>query len=71
MAYMVADYRVLRKSVHAEVILLRKFLSETGRSRPRPAPLDSSHLACAEAANADYLCTCDDRFLRDRQAIPR
>jgi predicted nucleic acid-binding protein len=28
------------------------------------APLDALHLACAEAASADYLCTCDDRFLR-------
>lgn len=27
-------------------------------------PLDSLHLAAAEAANCDYFCTCDDRFLR-------
>ena len=27
-------------------------------------PLDSLHLALAEAAGVDYFCTCDDRFLR-------
>ena len=26
-------------------------------------PLDALHLASAEAAGVDYLCTCDDRFL--------
>ena len=32
-------------------------------------PLDALHLAAAEEARADYLCTCDDRFLRRAQAI--
>lgn len=27
-------------------------------------PLDALHLAAAIAAQADYFCTCDDRFLR-------
>jgi predicted nucleic acid-binding protein len=27
-------------------------------------PLDALHLASAEAANATYFCTCDDRLLR-------
>jgi predicted nucleic acid-binding protein len=27
-------------------------------------PLDALHLAAAVAAQADYFCTCDDRFLR-------
>ncbi|MBW4470048.1 MAG: PIN domain-containing protein [Stenomitos rutilans HA7619-LM2] len=27
-------------------------------------PLDALHLASAIAAQADYFCTCDDRFLR-------
>jgi predicted nucleic acid-binding protein len=27
-------------------------------------PLDALHLASAEAAGADYFCTCDDRFLK-------
>lgn len=26
--------------------------------------MDALHLAAAEGANADYFCTCDDRFLR-------
>ncbi len=32
-------------------------------------PLDALHLACAEAAEADYFCTCDDQFLRRAQTI--
>jgi len=31
-------------------------------------PLDALHLASAEAGHADFLCTCDDRFLRRGQA---
>ncbi len=27
-------------------------------------PLDALHLASAEAAQADFFCTCDDRFLK-------
>lgn len=27
-------------------------------------PLDALHVALAEAAHADYFCTCDDRLLR-------
>jgi predicted nucleic acid-binding protein len=27
------------------------------------------HLACAEAAGADYFCTCDDRFLKKAQTL--
>jgi len=32
-------------------------------------PLDALHLASAELAQADYFCTCDDRFLRRAKAI--
>ena len=32
-------------------------------------PLDALHLASAVAAQAEYLCTCDDRFLRRAQAM--
>jgi predicted nucleic acid-binding protein len=32
-------------------------------------PLDALHLACAVEAGADYLCTCDDRFLRRARAV--
>ena len=30
-------------------------------------PLDALHLASAEAAEVEYLCTCDDRFLKRAQ----
>ncbi len=32
-------------------------------------PLDALHLASAEAAQADYFCTCDDRFLKKARRI--
>lgn len=32
-------------------------------------PLDALHLASAEAAQADFLCTCDDRFLKRARAL--
>jgi predicted nucleic acid-binding protein len=32
-------------------------------------PLDALHLASAVEAQAEYLCTCDDRFLRRAQAV--
>jgi predicted nucleic acid-binding protein len=31
--------------------------------------VDALHLVAAEAAKADYFCTCDDRFLRNASAI--
>ncbi len=33
-------------------------------------PLDALHLASAEAAPADYFCTCDDRFLKKARSLP-
>jgi predicted nucleic acid-binding protein len=32
-------------------------------------PLDALHLACAEAAKADYFCTCDDQFLKKAKTL--
>jgi hypothetical protein len=32
-------------------------------------PLDALHLASAVAAEADFLCTCDDRFLRRARTL--
>ena len=32
-------------------------------------PLDALHLASAEAAQVDYFCTSDDRFLRRARAV--
>lgn len=34
-------------------------------------PMDALHLACAEDAGCDYLCTCDDRFLKRANAVSR
>lgn len=31
--------------------------------------IDALHLAAAEAANADYFCTCDDRLLRKARRL--
>jgi len=31
--------------------------------------LDALHLALAEAGNADYFCTCDDRLLRNAKQV--
>ncbi len=33
-------------------------------------PLDALHLASAEEAQADYFCTCDDRFLKKARNLP-
>lgn len=32
-------------------------------------PLDALHLASAEAGQADFLCTCDDRFLKRARRV--
>jgi predicted nucleic acid-binding protein len=32
-------------------------------------PLDALHLASAEAAGAEYFCTCDDRLLKKAKAL--
>ena len=32
-------------------------------------PLDALHLASAEEAQADYFCTCDDKFLKRAKAV--
>lgn len=32
-------------------------------------PLDALHLAAAEAAEADYFCTCDDRLLKRARSL--
>ena len=32
-------------------------------------PLDALHIAPAEAGNADYFCTCDDKLLRSAKRV--
>ncbi|MEW6381251.1 MAG: PIN domain-containing protein [bacterium] len=38
-------------------------------SRSGIRPLDALHLASAEEAEADYFCTCDDKFLNRTKTI--
>jgi predicted nucleic acid-binding protein len=33
--------------------------------------LDALHIACAEAASANYFVTCDDRLIRRYQSLPQ
>lgn len=33
------------------------------------SPLDALHLALAEAGNADFFCTCDDKLLRNAKRV--
>ncbi|GIV18906.1 MAG: hypothetical protein KatS3mg023_0657 [Armatimonadota bacterium] len=50
-------------------------LSEVVKSRAEQlaaagiAPLDALHLAFAEAGDAEYFCTCDDRLLRKAKQV--
>lgn len=50
-------------------------MDETIESRARALhalgikPLDALHLASAEAAQADYFCTCDDKLLKRAQRL--
>lgn len=54
------DKTSLRVRLEADAIAQRaRALNNAGI-----APLDSLHLAFAEAANADFFCTCDDVFLK-------
>lgn len=32
-------------------------------------PLDALHMALAEASNADYFCTCDDKILKNAKRV--
>ena len=56
----------------------KTFVSLSGRLEKRARgfetlgikPLDALHLASAEEARAEYVCTCDDRFLKRAIAIP-
>jgi predicted nucleic acid-binding protein len=54
----------------AEFVVLEPAVEERARQLNDLGfhPLDALHLASAEAGHADYLCTCDDRFLRRAKA---
>jgi predicted nucleic acid-binding protein len=54
-------------------VVLESFVQERARELRALGfqPLDALHLASAEAGQADYLCTCDDRFLRRARTLGR
>jgi len=53
-------------------VRLRDSLEERARTFTAAGvkPLDALHLASAEEAQADYFCTCDDRFLKKAKNLP-
>jgi predicted nucleic acid-binding protein len=53
-------------------IILSKRIEERARDLQNRGfkALDALHLACAEAEQVDYFCTCDDRFLRRAKMQP-
>lgn len=70
--------QIVRREFGVEVLSKASFLvnlNERIEQRARALsklglkPLDALHLASAEEAQADYLCTCDDKFLKRAQAI--
>src|SRR5258706_6173590 len=67
-----------RKSYSFAVLAQAKLLVHTDEQVEKRArslhsqgikPLDALHLASAEAAQADFFCTCDDRFLKRARAL--
>jgi predicted nucleic acid-binding protein len=50
----------------SELIIVNDTLSERARQLIQQSitPFDALHLACAESAQADYFCTCDDKLLK-------
>lgn len=59
--------RQTRIQLEAEAILGVIALCEAGKVQLVSS--DALHLAVAEAAQADYFCTCDDRLLRKAKQI--
>lgn len=56
----------LRISFTEAVITRAKELEQFGLK-----PLDALHFASAEAAEVQYFCTCDDRFIKRLRALPK
>jgi predicted nucleic acid-binding protein len=69
---------VRREYAREAISVAKRFVALDDRIEKRAAeltavgfkPLDALHLASAEAAQADYFCTCDDRLLRKAKAYP-
>lgn len=55
----------------AEIVVVDQQIEEraTFISKFGVKAMDALHLACAEAGEVDYFCTCDDRFLRGAKTV--
>ena len=62
-------FEVLRKA--GAFIVLNEQIEDRARkfNKLGMQPLDALHLASAEEAEADYFCTCDDKFLTKAKAV--
>jgi hypothetical protein len=67
------EYALEALSKATSFVLLEPPVEERARELSRLGfkSLDALHLASAEAGRADYLCTCDDRFLKRARGIKR
>ena len=65
------DYVLQTPQAARSVVILEPSVEERARelSAAGIKPLDALHLASAEAGHADYLCTCDDRFLKRARSL--
>jgi len=66
------DYALEVLSKAKTFVMLNEQVEERARGLERLGikPLDALHLASAEAAQADYFCTCDDKLFRRARSIP-
>ena len=52
-----------------KILTTKKIINRAAEFEKRGfAAFDALHLASAEAAQADYFCTCDDKFLKRAKA---
>lgn len=58
-------------SLASEIVAIDAAVAERSAEYQRAGlkPLDAAHLACAVHAGADFVCTCDDRFLRRARRV--
>ena len=65
------DYALEVLSKAKTFVMLNEQVEERARELERLGikPLDALHLASAEAARADYFCTCDDKLFRRARRI--
>jgi len=65
------EYALAALSQAKVSVALNEHIEQRARELNRVGfgPLDALHLASAEAAQADYFCTCDDRLLRKAKSL--